>query len=141
VECGRDEVCCDHRGHALCQDCWHAAREGETPYAVFRDADNFCSSQGAYLKEEAEAKAAKRNEEERQRLVGYQRYVDEATDDRIREHWLGVLKHAELCGPVTYTAKPCDSWFGDRMAHPGYMARRRAALVAAHPEYGPGGGS
>jgi hypothetical protein len=35
--------------------------------------------------------------------------------------------------PGRYEAYPADDWYGDRIAHPGYMATRRAAVLAAHP--------
>lgn len=137
AECKRDEVCCDHRGRALCQSCWHAARYSEEPYAVFRDADGFCWSRSSYLKEEAEERAAKATAERADDLVRYAQYRDEATSEKSRAHWQGNIDHALSIDPSwrTYTAKPCGSWFGDRIAHPGYMASRRAAIVAAHPEY------
>jgi hypothetical protein len=34
-----------------------------------------------------------------------------------------------------WSVVPADRWFGDRIAHPGYMAKRRAAVLAEHPEY------
>jgi hypothetical protein len=133
--CGRDEVCCDHRGRALCQDCWHGAREQETPYAAFRDADGRQSG-GAYLKEEAEARAKKLTDEEAQRLVRLAEYRDDpGATEASREHYAKLLARVAMSDPRwgTFTARPCGSWGGDRMAHPGYMARRRAQVIAAHP--------
>lgn len=34
-----------------------------------------------------------------------------------------------------FEPKRAASWRGERVAHPGYMQRRRAAILAEHPEY------
>ena len=144
AECKSDEVCCDHRGRALCQDCWHAARYREMPYVVVRDADGYVVGSAnrfgasTRLKEEAEAAAAEMTEEEARVFALYQKdATDPASDESARAHWAGVVAHAEAIGIGwrTYSAKPAECWYGDRIAHPGYMERRRAGIVAAHPEY------
>lgn len=125
AECKSDEVCCDHRGRALCQDC-----------CVVGSANRFGAS--TRLKEEAEAAAAEMTEEEARVFALYQKdATDPASDESARAHWAGVVAHAEAIGIGwrTYSAKPAECWYGDRIAHPGYMERRRAGIVAAHPEY------
>lgn len=126
ADCGRaDEVCCDHRGRALCQDCWHAAREREQPYIVRRVADRLTWFQGTYLKEEAEARAAEKTAERQAGKDYWRRRAEEEPDSPGGGLW--VAKNPTL---VTMTdwdrfeAVPCDSWWGNRIAHPGYMARQ-----------------
>ena len=43
-------------------------------------------------------------------------------------------EHPEWYGP-NWEVVQSKHWFGDRIAHPGYMAKRRASILAAHPEY------
>ena len=136
AECNSDEVCCDHRGRALCQDCWHDARYRETPYIVRRIADGFTFCGGSYLKEEAEEWARKRTAEH----VASKDYWRKRAEDEPNEKGGGlwVAQHPEIATVSDYDrfeAVPCESWWGERIAHPGYMARRRASIVAAHPEY------
>jgi hypothetical protein len=137
--CGLDDVCADHRGKPYCHDCWHAARYQETPYAVFREADNYCLSHGSKLKEEAEAHAARMTAEEQHNFEVYKLAPANDPSDPNQDHYAQLVAHDKAIGPGwrTYVAKPCQSWFGDRIAHPAYMIRRRAAVIAAHPEYGP----
>ena len=104
VECSADKICADFQGRALCNDCWHAARERTTPFVVRRVSLPTWTLDRTYL--EAEAKDFAREMERR---------------SGGRETW----EHA-----------PTTHWYGDRIAHPGYMTERRAAVLAAHPEYG-----
>jgi hypothetical protein len=129
VGCGRDEVCCDHRGRALCQTCWHGARSNETPYNVYRDCDGHLSCDGAYTKEEAEDWARELTERNEAQFAGFIRYRDEAKNENTRAHYAALVDHLKNI-PRTHTAKPCDRWWGERMAHPGYMASRRATILA-----------
>lgn len=136
VECKSDEVCCDHRGKALCQDCWHAARYREQPYVVRRVADGFVMCSGTYLKEEAEDWAAKKTAQCQASKDYWRKRAEDEPDSKGGGLW--VAEHPELVTMSDYDrfeAAPCESWWGDRIAHPGYMARRRAAIVAEHPEY------
>lgn len=101
---------------------------------VYRDADNYCRSNGAYLKEEAEERAAKWTAEDAERLASFVRYRDDpASSESTRAHYARLVDHALSIDPGwhTYSARPCERWWGERTAHPGYMARRRAALGAS----------
>jgi hypothetical protein len=131
TQCGLDETCALFNERPLCQDCWHDARERETPYAVFRDVDGYCCSDGAYLKEEAEERAREKTAEDLARYESFFKHRDEAQSEERREHWKSVIAWASAPGAAawrTYTAKPVGSWFGHRTAHPAYMDRRRKAL-------------
>lgn len=130
--CDCTETCCDHRGTALCQDCWHAAREAESAYAVFRVEDGMLWSDGAYVREEAEADATRRNEQAIAAMEG--RRADAlAIVARIeREKALEGVRMRLAWS--TYEARPCGQWFGNRMAHPGYLDHRRHRIAATDPE-------
>jgi len=54
-------------------------------------------------------------------------YLKEEADDFAREL-------NERNKTTRYYAHPAHSWVGERMAHPGYMQRRRRAIFAKHPE-------
>jgi hypothetical protein len=141
ASCGRaDEDCCDHRGKAYCERCWHAARYLETPYIVVRDADQFPFAGCALLLEEAERKAAKMTEAERLRLESWRSDANDLeSPDWLRAHWASMLAHTESISPKwrTYSAKPALSWYlGGRIAHPAYMGRRRPPTIQVHPEHG-----
>ncbi len=45
-----------------------------------------------------------------------------------------MAEHPEWYGPK-WEIVASSRWFGDRIAHPGYMAKRRAAIISEHPEY------
>jgi hypothetical protein len=100
------------------------------PYAVFRDADGYCTSGGAYLKEEVEERALEMTKADADQLACWVRYRDEADNEKTRAHWATHLAHVEAGGTAwrTYSAKPVAGWFGHRTAHPAYMSRRRALL-------------
>jgi hypothetical protein len=90
------------------------------------------------LKEEAEESAAKKTEEEARIFALHREYAtDPTSSEASRVHYAEIVAHAEAIGVGwrTYSAKPAEYWYGDRIAHPGYMARRRAGVLAAHPEY------
>lgn len=134
-KCGSVEILDDHRGARLCQDCWHAARESETPYAVYRISDGYCACNGASLKEEAEAHAAEMTKRDRDT---YDYIVEQAESGSA--HYASHVAHWKKCGAYqkwpTHEARPCGRWWGDRIAHNGYMASRRTAVITAHSEYG-----
>lgn len=135
ADCRRDDICCDSFGRPLCNDCWHSARYKAIPYAVFRDADGFCWSRSSYLKAEAEERAAHATAEDERSLAFQIAERDDPNNDEARTaHYRNSVEHTLLTraqGWGKYTAKPCPSWFGDRWAHPGYMAKRRRELGAA----------
>lgn len=116
--CPRVDTCAEHRGQWFCYDCWHAAREKETPYHVVLYSTHGVLRAGehkrasctlppyVYLLEEAEAHAASLNDRD------------------------------AACGlPGRWKVEVAESWEGERMAHPAYMARRRAGVIAMHPQY------
>lgn len=138
--CGALTTCAQHRGGQwLCYSCWHAARERETPYHVvrrhgeyaLRSGENRAGPATVYLKEEAEAHASALNAKAEER---YQFWQKEAVRYAERERLTG--EKATYCGEPwappgrepLWNAEPAESWSGGRISHPGYMARRRAAL-------------
>jgi hypothetical protein len=128
--CGSVEVLDDYRDEKLCQDCWHAARSAETPYAVYRDEDGRCVCDGAYTKEEAEDWAQEKRDGDAKAMACWIQCRDDADSESARAHWQRHLDHiAKNCHLYgQYTAKPCKHWWGERIAHNGYMNRRRRAL-------------
>jgi hypothetical protein len=137
--CSRDETCCDHRGKSLCEKCWHAARECETPYAVYRDADGYCLTNGAYTLEEAQDRVQEMRERDEQQLASFEKYASsEDESESIRTHYGMLLAHCRSSTGrlyTSYTVKSCSEWFGERIAHPGYVDRKRSEVAAAaHPE-------
>lgn len=126
--CTRDAVCCDHRGRALCHDCWHAAREAEVPYKIVRDADGYMFG-GTYLKEEAENKAAEIAADDERIFRLHLTYRDDPSEsEENRAHWAAIVKHEETLVRI-YSAVAVKSWTGSRIAHPDYSSRRLNALV------------
>jgi hypothetical protein len=101
------ESCAEFEGKLLCYDCWHKAREATPPYHVRRK-----SNPGSDFQQCCGVPAV---------------YTYAEAVRRSAELNLGSDKDWE---PV-----PASDWFGERISHPGYMARRRAAVMAEHPEY------
>ncbi len=109
----REEACAKHGEKWLCYDCWHAAREREQCYHVrSRSNPHRCSHAAfipcTYLYEEAVERAAE----------------------------LNAMQGKNDPGDFEPVAVP--TWAGERTTHPGYMAQRRACIMAEHPEYGHG---
>src|ERR1700722_20854373 len=97
---GRVDVCCDHRGRALCHYCWHEARYRETPYTVARDADGYTFSGFCYLKEEAEASALEWTQRDARTLEVHRQYsLDPASTEKDRAHWAEHVRHVESIDP------------------------------------------
>lgn len=106
--CGEDGLeLADFEGKALCYYCWHAAREKTPPYRVrSRNDPEHRYSHAAfipavYTKAEAEERAAEMNTP-------------------------GLFSSA----PYDFEAVPAPGWSGERLAHPGYIGVRRAAIRA-----------
>lgn len=116
-ECGLVERLADHRGRMLCYDHWHAAREQETPYVVVKCWDE---------SEDIPCIGVKAGPQEF--LYGDYCYLKEEAEERAAE--LQSKSHG-----AQYQVRATGRWFGDRRSHPGFMARRRASIVAEHPEY------
>jgi hypothetical protein len=107
--CGLDEPCAswDHKPH--CYDCWHRAREATQAYQAVRvDPPEQIAQYGHFW-------------------AGISGTLDEATAF-ARE------MEKRTMGRDVYEVLP-SRWNGERRSHPGYLARRRASIVAAHPEY------
>jgi len=112
ADCKRDEICCDSLGRPLCNDCWHTARYLLPPFKVVRDDGFVCGS--AQLQSEAEEFVAELTARDQKAIDWY-------------------VKDGQAVPPHlsrSFSARPADQWYGDRIAHPGYMAQRRAGLVA-----------
>ena len=115
ADCKRDEICCDSLGRPLCNDCWHAARYLLPPFIVRRGDGLLCGS--AQLQSEAEDFAKELTAQEQKT---HDWYVQEGRPPPLEGF-------PEL---RSFVVRSVDRWFGDRIAHPGYMAQRRAGLVA-----------
>lgn len=116
--CDTETICAGFKGRWLCETHWHAAREATPPFNVrlVRDEETraeygdifigmWKGPRSVYTEAEAAEVAARKNLE------------NERTGNK--ERWEAV---------------PGPSWIGERIAHPGYMNRRRAEVLAAHPE-------
>lgn len=119
AECSKEMICAAFGGRWLCERHWHVAREATPPFNVrlVRSAETrakygdifigmYRGPNGVYTAAEAAECAARKNLE------------NERTGSS--ERWEPI---------------PAPSWGGERIAHPGYMARRRGEVLAAHPEY------
>jgi hypothetical protein len=137
-DCERDDTCAEHRGAWLCYACWWRAREKETPYHVVSRSQpgRFSRAMGAPscgLYEEAVARAAEMNADDEKSNAFWKAYAEEPVHVAMIEAgtWQPPTQHPCDFEPVAATV-----WGGDRCpTHPGYRARRRRELLAAHPEY------
>jgi len=120
--CGADEVTCLHRSKRLCQSCWHRARYAEDPYVAI---DDRCLvfGQSSCLLEEAELHVAALNDVERRKRAYYRMEASRYPDDGRTGY------HARARSPlIVWRVERAKEWFGDRIAHPGYLDSRRRAL-------------
>lgn len=99
-QCGHVEPRKEFEGRALCYDHWHGARETKTPWRV-----------------------------RRVERPGVPKFVTSGV----------YLEHEARKVAAQFTAEhpddpfeavPCDHWSGERIAHPGYLKRRVAAVRA-----------
>lgn len=136
-DCKHDDTCAEHRGQWLCYSCWWRARHREPPYQVASREYPQRRSGGrdptCYLYDEAVARAAEMNAGDAERNAFWKAYAEEPVHVAMIEAgtWTPPIPYACDFEPVLV-----ESWTGDRCpTHPGYGARRRAAVLAAHPEY------
>jgi hypothetical protein len=108
ASCGRDDVLADQDGRMLCETCWHAARAALPCWRVKTIASPAHEAEYGpwYVMCDYTRVEAEREAEARNARGG-------------KPAWEAVE------GPRS----------GERIAHPGYMARRRAEVLAAHPEF------
>jgi hypothetical protein len=106
-KCGRSEPLADFEQRRLCYDCWHAARESTPPYHVVSKSNPSRYSHCAW----------------RPSVYTLAEALERAAQMNADDQSGG------------FEPKLADSWAGERRAHPAYMQRRRAAILAEHPEY------
>ena len=127
--CGTDEICQDFGEQYLCYTCWHKAREATPPWHVKRYTTpehdgkygHMFFGGGTYMKDEAEHIAEEKNQKCAETAAWWAK--EYGADHHAAKVW------------ERYVAEPAECWYGERTAHPGYLHRRRRAIVAAHPEY------
>lgn len=128
--CSDDRELADFQGRALCYTCWHAAREATPPYHVRRRSNPSQCSHAAfvpvvYTLEEATARAAELNAAVVKSNAFWTEY--DAEKEREGSDWRSNAGN-QL---ADWEPVPASNWCGERVAHPGYMTRHRAALRAA----------
>jgi hypothetical protein len=109
TKCGRVDPLADFEGQELCNDCWHTARQATPPYHVVSKSNPHSYSHGAGVP------------------VVYT--LAEAT---VRAAAMNADTWSSL---HDFEPKLAGSWAGQRIAHPGFGRRRRAEILATHPEY------
>jgi hypothetical protein len=109
-DCGADEVCEPIDGRNLCNDCWHRARYQKQPWGVERvDSPDTIARIRTWAPE----------------------YTVYRTGMAYLEHEakeFAVEMTRRSGGREEWKAVPVERWYGDRIAHPGYMQKRRRAI-------------
>ena len=121
--CGKHDVLASHDNEFLCHYCWHDARERQTPYALVRVYPASPDYPDGYVLSAAGCNGV----------------------PMTVTLWQALLMLANGCARadpnsdwdrrIPLAIREWHCWTGERMAHPGYGARRRAALLAAHPQH------
>lgn len=110
ADCGSDEPCAEFDGRPLCYDHWHEAREKTPPYYVRREVSGEHAEKYGYM------------------FLG-------GNDPSVLTKAEAEEEAKELTerdgGAVRWIPIPAKGWYGGRRAHPGYMNRRRAAILGA----------
>lgn len=117
-DCDKEMICSPFAGKWLCNDCWHSARQKTPPYRVrlIRDEETRAEYGDVFVGiwrgpccvfTQAEA-------------------VHDAAERNLKNEREGTSERWE--------AVPATSWAGERIAHPGYMAKRRGEVLASLPE-------
>lgn len=114
-----EHICAAFGGRWLCETHWHAARQATPPYNVRLIRD-----------EETRAKYG-------DVFVGMWRGPHSVyTAAEAAECAAGNNLQSERTGSSErWEPVPAHSWAGERIAHPGYMQRRRGEVLAANPDF------
>jgi hypothetical protein len=125
--CGHLKLLAPHRDKGwFCNDCWHAERSKETPYYV-------CRYHVHQPDDEDDDYAGRRFGWKLGQWIGFPCgdvcYLKEEAIARAK-----ALQQQSSWPGYVFIAEPANGWLGGRIAHPGYMAERRAGLLASHPE-------
>lgn len=123
--CGDHELLASHDNDYLCHGCWHAARERQTPYALVRvyPAGIHPDHPDGYVLSAAGCNGVPMTVTLWQAML---MLANECARADPNSDW-------DRRQPLAIREWHC--WTGERMAHPAYGNRRRASLLAQHPEY------